>query len=213
MLIELVDVLRCPNPHQESWLVLATRRIDGRDVVEGILGCPVCKEEFSVANGVARFDRGNPRLTRSAPADENEAVRLAALLNLTDARGYAILVGETGNHAERLRDLIDIPLLLIDPPSGIAMSGGISGLTTDASTVALPLAAESARALALDDSTTADALAARLAVVSPTGRLLAPASLPLPAGVAELARDDRQWLAEPTGVARSSGIVSIDRRK
>ena len=213
MFIELVDILRCPNRHEESWLVLATSRIDGRDVIEGVLGCPVCKSEFPITGGVARFDQGNPRLTRSTAADENEAVRLAALLNLTDASGYAILAGETASHAEQMRDLTDVPLLLVDPPSGIEMRGGLSGLTTDASSFALPLAAGSARAMALDDSTTPQALEARLPALSTGGRILAPATLPLPEGVAVLARDGRQWLGERANAARSSGIVSINRRK
>lgn len=213
MFIELVDVLRCPNPHEETWLVLATRRIDGRDVMDGLLGCPVCKAEFPITEGVARFDREKPRFTRAIPPDENESVRLAALLDLADARGYAILAGETGNHADSLRELTAAPVLLVDPPSGVQMGAGLSGLTTDASSLSLPLAVASARAIAFDDRATTELLNARLSVVSAGGRILAPVSLPLPDSVTELARDERQWLAERAPSARSSGVVSIARRK
>ena len=41
MFIELIDTLRCPTPHDESWLVLAADRMAARHVVEGTVGCPV----------------------------------------------------------------------------------------------------------------------------------------------------------------------------
>ena len=212
MFIELVDVLRCPNAHEETWLVLAAERLDGRDVVTGILGCPVCKAEFPIVHGIARFDHGNPPRTRLLSSDDTEAMRLAALLDLSDARGFALLIGETGTHARKLRELTDVQLLLVNPPPRLEMGAGVSGLTTDAGSPALPLARESARGIAFDDATTAHDLTSRLGVVSVGARILAPASLPMPEGVKELARDDRYWLAERERTARSSGIVSIGRR-
>jgi uncharacterized protein YbaR (Trm112 family) len=211
MFIDLVDVLRCPNSHEETWLVLAAERIDGRYVFDGVLGCPVCKTEFPIIAGVARLDRGNPRRTGSLPPDENEAVRLAALLNLSDPRGFAILIGATGSHASKLRELTEVQLLLVDPPSGVEMGAGVSGLTTDREVAAHPLAYESARAIAFDEETTAEALESRLGVVSVGARILASVSLPLPASVRELARDDRHWLGAREPTSRTSGTVSIGR--
>src|SRR5919204_229605 len=79
--------------------IIDAERMEGRDVVEGTLGCPICHEEYRIVGGVAHFDRGAAGNTPGLLADESEAMRLAALLDLTDARGYAILVGETGVHA------------------------------------------------------------------------------------------------------------------
>ena len=210
MFIELVDVLRCPNRHEETWLVLAADRTAGRDIIEGTLGCPICHTEYSIVAGVARFGQAATR--RMSPPDESESLRLTALLDLSDARGYAILVGETGSHAPGMRELTDVQLLLVDPPAGVDMGNGLSGLTTNA-TSHLPLAAASARAIALDDGTTPAMLDATLSVLAPGGRLLAPVRLPLPDAVSELARDDRHWLAERLRTPVSSGIVSIDRRR
>jgi hypothetical protein len=42
MHIEFIDLLRCPNPHEETWLVAALHRMDGRLVIDAKLGCPVC---------------------------------------------------------------------------------------------------------------------------------------------------------------------------
>lgn len=211
MFIELIDVLRCPNAHEDSWLVLATHRTDGRDIMEGTLGCPICHAEYTIANGIARFAPVSP--TRAEAPDESEALRLAALLDLTGGRGYAVLVGETGNQAARVRELTDVQLMLVNPPEGVAMGTGVSGLTSEPGT--LPLAAGSARAIALDGAASPALMRASLEALAPSGRLLAPAALPLPSQVTELARDERHWLAErqPAGGRASSGIVPLSRRR
>ena len=213
MFIELIDVLRCPNPHEESWLVLASRRIDGRDVMEGVLGCPVCSAEFPIVDGVVRFAVESRSGVLSHPSTEDEALRLAALLDLTTPRGYAIITGSLGSAAPYLRALTDVQLLLVNPPSGIGMESGVSGVTIDANWTALPLAPSSARAIALDDATTSVQLVVGLRIVRPSGRVLAPLTLTLPDDVAELARDGRQWLAERRASQRESGIISLERRK
>lgn len=213
MFIELIDVLRCPNAHEESWLVLASSRIDGRDVIEGVLGCPVCEAEYPIVDGVVRFARESHADAVGTPASEDEAVRLAALLDLTSPRGYAIATGALGNDAPALRALTDVQLLLVNPPPGVEMGSGLSGLTIDSNWTALPLAPASARAIALDDITTPVQLTGALRVVRPGGRVLAPLTLALPDGVAELARDDRQWLAERRAAPRESGIIPLERRK
>jgi len=210
--IELVDVLRCPNPHEETWLVLAAEQMNERDAIEGTLGCPICHAEYRIVGGVAHFDRGAHRQPRSESHDENEAIRLAALLDLTDARGYAILVGDTGIHAPGLRDHTDVQLLLVNPPPGIAMGGGLSGLTS-APASSLPLAAASARGIALDAAATPQQLDAALGVVSAGGRIVAPIALPVPRGVTELARDDRHWVAERSSAPIASGFVKLHRRE
>lgn len=212
MFIELAEILRCPKAHEESWLVLAADRVEGRDAIEGTLGCPVCKTEFAIRNGIAQF-AGPPHLTSQASIDAGEVMRLAALLDLTDSRGYAILVGGAGALAEALRDVSDVQLLLINPPAAIDMGGGISGLTIRDDWSTLPLAAGTARAIALDDAATPAQLDAALAVVKFGGRVVAPRALAVPGGVTELARDDRHWVAERTQTPISSGIISLERRK
>jgi uncharacterized protein YbaR (Trm112 family) len=212
MFIELVDMLRCPNPHEETWLVLAADRMDGRDVVDGRLGCPICRAEFPIVAGIARFDGGSPAGTRGHLPDETEALRLAALLDLVDPRGYAILVGEAASYAPRLRELTGAQLLLVNPPREMAMGDGLSGLTMSSASSRLPVAAGSARGIALDEAATPEQLESALAAVQSSGRILAPIALPVPDGVTELARDDRHWVAERTRAAATSGIVSLHRR-
>ena len=109
MFIELVDALRCPRPHEESWLVLAATRLEARHVREGALGCPVCRAEYPIRDGIADFSLDMPRnaadRTRSAGEGSIQDVGagdLAALLDLGDALGFVVLVGAWGHRADAL---------------------------------------------------------------------------------------------------------------
>jgi len=214
MFIELVDALRCPRLHEETWLVLAASRIEARHIREGTLGCPVCRAEYPIRDGIADFRDtdtvgGDGQRSATAPrANEAsslvDAEQLAAMMNLGDALGFAVLVGAWGRRAEDLLDLIDAPpLLLVDPPEGIVMRAGLSGVRCDR---VLPLAIGAARAVAVDEGDAvrveASARATRVG-----GRMVAPASVPVPLGVRELARDETVWVGERE--ASASGLVSL----
>ncbi len=211
MFIELVDALRCPYEHEESWLVLGAERMDERHVLDGVLGCPVCRRQYTIAAGVADLRTGPRPAPLVAPsgaavADPEQAIRLAALLDLTDAGGYAVLVGTWTRHASALQALSDTHLLLVNPEPGVAVGRGTSGLLADRR---LPLAAGSARGLAVDAAAGPDFLAAALASVRAGGRVVAPVVLPVPDGVTELVRDASVWVAERS--APASGLVSLAR--
>jgi hypothetical protein len=124
-----------------------------------------------------------------------------------------VITRTLGKDAPHLAALTDVQILLVNPPPGIGMGAGLSGFTIDPHWTTLPLAPSSTRAIALDDTTTADQLLGALDVVRPSGRVLAPIALSLPDGVSELARDDRQWLAERRASPRESGIIPLERRK
>jgi len=90
MFIELVDSLRCLSPHDETWLVAAASRMDGRHLIDGVLGCPVCRREYAIRDGTAWFstrqpDAADENLTMlAADSDPGQVTRTAAL------RGVAI---------------------------------------------------------------------------------------------------------------------------
>lgn len=213
MFIELVDTLRCPNPHEESWLVLSTSVLAQRHIREGVLGCPVCLKEYKVRGGIVdlRTDAQTAADASTTLASSIEGVpaeHLAALLNLVDPLGFAVLTGRWGTRAEALLDLMDgPPLLLVDPPADVTMHPGLSGIRCGP---ALPLAPGAARAIAVDDidATRVDS-AARATRVG--GRIVAPASAPLPDGVRELARDEAVWVGE-CGAAPSA-LVTLHARR
>jgi len=197
--IEFVDALRCLRPHESTWLVAAPDRMMGRSIVRGTLGCPVCRAEYPIVDGVAYFgaEPGEPAAARvdpSPPADPELVLRAAALLGLADGGGTAVLGGAWSAAAAGLLELAPAHYLLLDPPHAAHAGDGVSVLRTAG---ALPLAAACVRGVALDDATaSAPVLESAVRALRPAGRLVAPAGAPLPAGVRELARDPRHWVAE-----------------
>jgi uncharacterized protein YbaR (Trm112 family) len=202
--IELVDALRCPVSHEESWLVAATTRMESRHIMEGTLGCPVCAAEYPIANGVVDFRRSPAHpAAPEEPSDPQRALKLAALLDLTDNQGFAVLLGAWGNHATELAAITEIPLILVDPPAGITGSPGISVLRCDG---VLPLAATTARAIALDTGDAAR-VASAVNTTRPKGRVVAPITIELPDGITELARDASVWVGER--VSPASPLITL----
>ncbi|MCC6929809.1 MAG: hypothetical protein IT359_12585 [Gemmatimonadaceae bacterium] len=208
MFIELVDSLRCPSPHEQTWLVASVTRLEGRDIVDGLLGCPVCRRQFTIRDGEVDFTDGAEgresdadaaaREGRDAPregGDEETLLRLRALLALGDGGGVVLLGGNCAAWAFALEDEAQVlPLLLNAPRHGVARGRYASALRTQA---VLPLAPGTLRAAWLDSATASGAmLDSVVEALRARGRLVAPASVPVPAGVRELARDAYVWVAE-----------------
>ncbi|MES2179497.1 MAG: hypothetical protein V4550_16680 [Gemmatimonadota bacterium] len=194
MFIELVDALRCPVSHEESWLVASAVRTEARHIVIGTLGCPVCQAEYPIRDGVVDFRRDAIYVAPAVgQADPELAMRIAALLDLADSRGFAVLLGDWGRHAVALAGIVELPLLLVDPPEDVTGSPGISVIRTEGE--AIPLAMGSARATAIDSGLEAR-IAAAVRMTKTGGRVIGPAGVSLPPGVRELARDESMWVAE-----------------
>ena len=200
MFIDLVDDLRCPQPHEETWLVVASDRTHGRNIMEGTLGCPICRSEYAIRRGVVWFRdpaaaRPAPPVAQPARADVAVAMRLAALLDLSDPGGFALLSGSWAVHARAVRELVETQLVVLNPASAVAAGDGISVVETAGPEI--PVAQATLRGVALD-AVHADAasLEAAVRVLRPRGRLLAPVAAALPAGAIELARDGELWVAE-----------------
>lgn len=219
MFVELIDALRCPRPHAPTWLVTAAHETRDRCVVEGTLGCPVCFATYPVAGGVARFGGAGPAGDSApAPGDPAEdALRLAALLGLTDAGGIVAVAGGWDAAVDPLLDALagalpgaaDLRVLVVEPAAPFAPRpplGAVAGAW-------LPVAAGALRGVALDERTAEpERLTAAVAALRPRGRLVAPASAPVPAGVRELARDARHWVAEcETGPVETGPVVALRR--
>lgn len=207
MHIELVDVLRCPVAHEDSWLVAAIARLDEREIVEGTLGCPVCGAEYPVRDRVVRFDTRAVTLEHapSGEPDSDAVMRLGALLDLASPGGVVVLVGAWATHARALHDLTQVRVLLVDPPEGADVGWGVNAIVAPPGTV--PLAGGSARAAAIDraHAPVADQLVRALAA---GGRLVAPVEVPVPAEVRELARDEFLWVGERVAAPK---LVSLKR--
>ncbi|MDH5804531.1 MAG: hypothetical protein OEZ54_05045 [Gemmatimonadota bacterium] len=107
MNMELADVLRCPNDHEEESLVVMTTVVDGSEVREGLLGCPRCREEFPIREGIPEFGGETNLAGGSEPEIELEAEAVQALLGLTSGGGHVLLAGSVGRMGTQLAELLD----------------------------------------------------------------------------------------------------------
>ncbi len=117
MHIELTEMLRCPERHEEGFLVLSTGEMLGRMVRSGMLGCPVCGKEYPIVRGVAHFSGGGMRDAGSVASGEPthlasrishpaDVQTLQALLDLSGPGGYVLLLGSAAQHAVGLAGLM-----------------------------------------------------------------------------------------------------------
>ncbi len=185
-------------------------------MVEGVLGCPVCQMEHDVRRGVLHWSAASgasagaasasaPPAASTADTSEDAVTRIGALLGFGESTAPFVLTGPSAAAAVGLLGLVDAVLVLLDPPDDAAAAFA----TVIRGAARVPLAARSARGVLLDgDWAVADRALAAVDALADGGRLVAPVSVPLPAGVRELARDDRQWVAERVG-----GAVPIPLRR
>jgi hypothetical protein len=104
VLIDVTEILRCPQPHDEAYLICGPITMDGRDVVRGGLACPVCRAEYPILDRVAWFAPPDAAAELAAPDAPSgltaEAVR--TFLDLQGGGGYVLLVGSAARFGPEL---------------------------------------------------------------------------------------------------------------
>jgi uncharacterized protein YbaR (Trm112 family) len=143
MFIELTDHLRCPEEHEESFLVLLPDEMAGRSVRAGELGCPVCGRTFVIRDGIV--DLGEA--PESAAAQRRlDAEGLTALAGLHGPGGYFALVGSLGSLAQGMLQVTPgVSLIAINPPPDVVDAPGVSVIRA----ARIPLKTRSMRGIAL----------------------------------------------------------------
>ena len=115
MHIELTEMLRCPEKHQEEFLVLSTSEMSGRMVAQGLLGCPVCHKEYEIVHGVVEF--GGISTHHAPPFSAADPLTVQALLDLSGPGGYVVLIGSAARYAVGLAALMGgIHFVGVNPP-------------------------------------------------------------------------------------------------
>jgi hypothetical protein len=198
--IEFIDLLRCPEPHEESWLVAAFHRMDGRDVVDAKLGCPVCNAEYFVRDGVAVFGDGKAggRQQTINPA------HIAAFLNLTSPGKTIVLAGAMAAQSAGVALAAEARVISFNAehPTRLDQVAEITGGAR------VPLAANSLDGIALDEShATKEFLSEAERLLRSGGRLLVPASASLSGSFHKLASDSNHIVAE-----RISELIPLSRK-
>ena len=211
MFVELIDLLRCPRPHEDTWLVASADETVGRHIVRGTLGCPVCAAEYPIDAAVVDFGAAADAGLAPDTEEEDDVLRVAALLGLAGGGGTVALGGTWQRVAAPLAEMAGVRVLLLDPVRGEPLREEVSAVRGGGG---LPVASGALRGVALD-ARTADAarLTAAVRALGPGGRLVAPAAAALPDDVAELARDARHWVAERVGAAASRPVVLSRSRR
>jgi uncharacterized protein YbaR (Trm112 family) len=139
MFIELSEFLRCPESHEDTFLVVAPDEMVGRMILRGIIGCPICKREYAIADGVVRFGgtavrryggeggRGDKGGTASTALT---ASTVWPLLGLTNPGGFVVLIGSATRLAAPLAEQMGgVHFVGINAPEDVEMSHGLTLLT------------------------------------------------------------------------------------
>ncbi|MEO5824695.1 MAG: hypothetical protein ABIR59_02310 [Gemmatimonadales bacterium] len=123
MFIELTDHLRCPAPHSEAFLVLLPHAVDGRRVVSGHLGCPVCGWGVSWEDGTPDF--GGGAATQGTPPFD--AAAAIAMLGLDGPGGWVATAGNAGSLAGDIATLLPgVHVVAVNPPEGVRSASAVS---------------------------------------------------------------------------------------
>ncbi len=108
----LTDRLTCPRCGPRFGLILLADRMNDRRVVDGLLGCPNCRDRFPVRDGFGDLrapPRGPLDSGRAGPpgqVDERETDRLTALLGVPEGPGTLALVGAPARHGPGLAERV-----------------------------------------------------------------------------------------------------------
>ena len=125
MFIELTDHLRCPADHDEGFLVLLPNKMEGRSVLTGNLGCPVCGRTFELKDGVLDTGGGPPSDANAGTALDADA--LTTLVGLHGPGGYLTLVGPVAALSNEVAQLVPgVALVAVNPPPALRDSPGLS---------------------------------------------------------------------------------------
>lgn len=204
MHIELTEMLRCPESHAEAFLVLSTAEMNGRSVVSGVVGCPVCRREYEIVKGIVDFEgmgSGESRGESPVPiphSPSSDPPTLQALLDLSGPGGYVVLVGSAARHAVGLAALMHgIHFIGVNAPAGAEDLPILSLLRSDAR---IPLKTSMARAAVVGGDVTAEPWLAEAQRVVLRGRRLVIESETAtpPQGVNRLAAGQGLWVGEKT---------------
>jgi hypothetical protein len=210
VIVDLVDAMRCTRAHEPTALITSVDRLTGRGIVTGSLGCPVCDARYPVVDGVAVFDPAWYARCRAAPAtpraEDADVIRVAALLDLTDPTGLVLLEGATAVVGPSLHALLGTALVLLNPLGPVSADGELSVVYGPVA----PFAPGTLRGAALGSTPEASVVDSVTAALRPGGRIMAPVSLAVPAGVTELARDAHGWVGARRAES-STTPVSLSR--
>lgn len=211
MFIELIDLLRCINPHPDTWLVASFRTVSHRFVLEGSLGCPSCSAQYPIRDGIADFSAGmtlpSCEAERAAASHRREelATRAGAYLAATEPGATVVLGGVWAYAAQDLSEMAEVRVLALNAATEVKESPTVGLLRAGSE---IPVAAGSVFGVALDAWFPAKIVASAIKAVRPGGRIVGPVAIPAPPELSVLAHDDNYWVAQ-----KAPEVVKLSRAR
>ena len=205
----MIDLLRCINAHEGTWLVASFQTVSNRFVLEASLGCPACSAQYPIHEGIADFSAGFA--VPASDADravashnrEEHATRAGAYLEATEPGATIALGGVWAYAAQELSAMAEVRVLALNAPAEVEESPGVGLLRVGSE---IPVAAGSLLGVALDAWFPAKIVDSAVKAVRPGGRIVGPVTIPAPAELSVLAHDDSYWVAQ-----KAPDIVTISR--
>jgi hypothetical protein len=207
--IELIDLLRCVRPHDDTWLVASFNKVTHRFVDEGKLGCPSCSAEYWIRGGVADFSEEvilpecDDERRAASHRREELATRAGAYLEATEPGATIVLGGLWAYAAQELSEMAEVRVIAINAPSEVKESETV-GLVRVGSEI--PLAAGSVLGVAFDAWFPAKIVESAVRVVRPGGRIVGPSAIKASGELSILAHDDKYWIGQ-----KAPEVVTISR--
>lgn len=140
MHVLLTDLLTCPRCGPDFGLILLSREMRDRRVLEGFLGCANCRDRWTIEAGFGEFRAplGTRPSDSGQAADrvgggergEGEPVRIAALLGVSEGPAYVLLTGPPVRYAAEVAGLVEhLEVIAADPSlAGADERSGVSRL-------------------------------------------------------------------------------------
>lgn len=126
MFIELAEFLRCPEDHDDASCIVLPEEMVGRTIIRGVIGCPACRREYAIHDGVAEFGP-QPPAGAAPPAPPLDPDVVAALLGLTNPGGFVVLMGSATTLAPALAQRMQgVHLVGVNAPDGTEVSPALT---------------------------------------------------------------------------------------
>jgi hypothetical protein len=120
-------------------------------------------------------------------------MRIAALLNLTVPNSVVLIEGSQSVHAQQISEMTECRVIALNPSTSIEDSETVATVMCDSR---IPFASDTIAGAACESMSMVQDISR---VIRPGGRALLPVHAAIPAGLVEIARDDRNVLVESIG--------------
>ena len=185
MYLVLTDVLTCPRCGPNQGLIVLTDRMEGRRILAGALGCPICESKYPIRSGLADLRTTDQTNAPETPGSRLNGMRGAALLGVTQGPAIAVMLGVTNESAAEVAAIVP-GLEIVTVARAAAEGAEQSGVSRLLAHPELPMRGGSVRAALIETGVFEQTARDVVRVLAIGGRLVFPAGQPWFEELAEL---------------------------